>query len=93
MVNESISRAIQQLYPSLDPEKAQHWLAWALQQPDYYLARVGQAVCVVKVYDQVDPPWLRVAHEVAWWGHGRDAVRALHRGMAWARLRGATQFG
>jgi len=36
---------------------------------------------------------LRVAQEVAWWGHGRQAVRALQRGMEWAALQGATLYG
>lgn len=84
---------IQQLYPSLSPIECQAWLEWTYTQPHYYHAIVGHAGCIVKVYNQTDPPWLRVAQEVAWWGHGRQAVRALHRGMDWARLQGAQMFG
>ena len=89
----NVQAAIDQLYPRLSAEECSLWLAWASTQPDYYIAIVGQAVCISKVYNQVDPPWQRVAQEVAWWGHGRDAVRALHRGMDWARLQGASLYG
>ncbi len=89
----SAVHGVAQLYPSLSIPECQAWLEWVSTRPDYDIAIVGEAVCVTKVYDQVDPPWLRVAQEVAWWGHGRDAVRALHRGMDWARLQGAVQYG
>ena len=88
-----VHQAVQQLYPSLSERECEAWLAWARQQSNYHICRVGQAGCITKYYDQIDPPWKRVAHEVAWWGYGRDAVRALHRGMDWARLQGATDFG
>jgi hypothetical protein len=93
MSSDDVPAAIQQLYPGLSVGECTGWLNWVEHQPDYYIARVGKAVCITKVYNQIDPPWLRVAHEVAWWGTGRDAVRALHRGMAWARLKGATHYG
>ena len=93
MIPDYILGAIEQLYPDLSPKDCHAWLEWTATQLDYYQAKVGQSVCVVKVYNHVDPPWKRVAHEVAWWGHGRDAVRALHRGMDWARLQGAEMFG
>lgn len=93
MTHPIVSETITQLYPNLSPEECEEWAAWTLSQPNYYWARVGKSVCVVKVYNQPDPPWLRVAHEVAWNGYGRDAVRALHRAMDWAKLRGATMFG
>ena len=85
--------ALAQLYPTLSPHECQAWANWTLTQDNYYWVRVGEAVCGVKVYTQIDPPWLTVAQEVAWWGTGRDAVRALHRAMDWARLQGATMFG
>lgn len=90
---EHIQQGIQQLYPELSNEQVLAWFEWIVTQPDYYIATIGQATCVTKVYNQSDPPWLRVAHEVAWWGTGRDAVRVLHRGMDWARLKGATHYG
>lgn len=93
MVDPYILKALEQVYSDVDPEEFQAWVHWTLTQPDYYMARVGDSTCIVKVYNQPDPPWKRVAHEVAWCGHGRDAVRALHRGMAWAKLQGATMFG
>ena len=89
----SVQAAITQLYPSLSVVECTAWLLWASEQPDYYITTIGQATCVTKVFNQVDPPWLRVAQEVAWWGHGKDAVRALHRGMDWARLQGAVLYG
>ena len=89
----SLIPAIQQLYPSLNLQECNAWLEWLSTQPDYYIATVGQATCISKVYNQIDPPWLRVAQEVAWWGHGREAVRALQRGMDWARLQGASHYG
>lgn len=89
----SVQAAINQLYPGLSVQECTAWLLWVMEQPDYYVAVVGQSTCITKVFNQVDPPWLRVAQEVAWWGTGRDAVRALHRGMEWARLQGATVFG
>lgn len=85
--------AIQQLWPSLDPIEGNLWFQWVATQPNYHIDTIGQATCVTKVFDQEDPPWLRVAQEVCWWGHGRDAVRALHRGMDWARLQGAQLYG
>ena len=89
----SVPAAINQLYPGLSLYECQAWLDWVQTQPDYYVSTIGQATCVTKVFNQVDPPWLRVAQEVAWWGHGRDAVRALQRGMDWARLQGASMYG
>lgn len=85
--------AVEQLFPSLSVEECTYWMDWVETQPDYYITKINDAVCVSKVYNQLDPPWLRVAHEVAWWGTGRDAVRVLHRGMDWARLKGATHYG
>jgi hypothetical protein len=84
---------INQLYPGLSVQECSLWLEWVYTQPDYYVSTIGQSTCITKVYDQVDPPWLRVAQEVAWWGHGRDAVRVLRRGMDWARLQGAVMYG
>lgn len=92
-VHPYILGAVEQIYPGLDPEAFQAWAHWTTTQPNYYAARVGDSTCIVKVYDQIDPPWHRVAQEVAWCGHGKDAVRALHRGMDWARLQGAVAFG
>ena len=90
---QQVQHGINQLYPSLPLEDACAWVQWIMTQSNYRLFTVGKSVCIVKVYDQIDPPWTRVAHEVAWWGHGRDAVRSLHRGMDWARLQGASLFG
>ena len=90
---DRIEQAIQQLYPSLNHTECAAWLEWALRQSEYSLFTVRDAACVVKVYDSIDPPWQRMALEVVWCGIGRDAVRALHRGMDWARLKGATLFG
>lgn len=87
------TRIIEQLWPGFPVEQVQAWLDWVPTQPDYCIYRVGQAGCVAKVYVMPDPPHLRLAQEVAWWGHGRDAVRALHRCIDWARLQGATRFG
>lgn len=89
----NLEPAIQQLYPSLSLKECTAWLLWLSTQPDYYISTVGDATCITKVFDQVDPPWLRVAQEVCWWGHGRDAARALQRGMGWARLQGAVMYG
>ena len=89
----NLEPAIQQLYPSLNLRECTQWLEWLSTQPDYYIATVGEATCISKVFDQVDPPWQRVAQEVCWWGHGRDAVRALQRGRDWARLQGAILYG
>jgi hypothetical protein len=88
-----VQGAVIQLYPGLSVAECTAWLDWVGTQPDYYINSIGSAVCITKVYNQSDPPWLRVAHEVAWWGTGRDAVRVLHRGMDWARLKGATHYG
>lgn len=88
-----IPTVLQQLYPNLPIPEVHAWFQWVVTQPNYKLYQIQHAGCVVKVYNQIDPPWLRVAQEVAWWGHGRDAVRVLHRGMDWARLQGATLFG
>lgn len=85
--------AVQQLYPSLNVDECNAWLDWLATQPDYHIDTVGHATCITKVFNQVDPPWLRVAQEVCWWGHGRDAVRAIQRGMDWARLQGASHYG
>ena len=84
---------IAQLWPGLSVVECTQWLEWAETQPDYYVTTIGAATCVSKVYDQTDPPWLRIAQEVAWWGHGRDAVRVLHRSIDWARLQGAVLYG
>lgn len=92
-LQSSVKAAISQLYPGLPVRECTAWLLWAMEQPDYYVTSIGQSTCVTRVYNQVDPPWLRVAQEVAWWGHGKDAVRVLHRGMDWARLQGATLYG
>lgn len=92
-VPEAMQAAIQQSGLTLSHPEVCNWAYWTLTQPDYYWAVVGKAGCIVKVTDQIDPPWQRVAHEAAWWGHGKDAVRALHRGMDWARLQGAIRFG
>lgn len=88
-----IPSVIAQLYPGLPLDKSEAYLEVIMQRPDYYVTEIKDAGCIVKVYNQSDPPWLRVAHEVCWWGHGKQAVRALHRGMDWARLQGATYFG
>ncbi len=88
-----IAQGIQQLYPGLPLNDCIAWVEWTRTQPDYYVVTIGNSTCISKVYNQSDPPWLRVAHEVAWWGIGRDAVRTLHRGMDWARLQGATHYG
>lgn len=92
-VDPYILQALDQVYSDVDPVEFQAWVQWTQTQPDYYHARVGSSTCIVKVYNQIDPPWKRVACEVAWCGRGRDAVRALHRGMDWARLQGAELFG
>ena len=88
-----VPKIVAQLYPSLSAEQCEAWVMAISTRPDYYIVDMPDAGCIVKVYNQSDPPWLRVAHETAWWGHGRHAVRALHRGMDWARLQGATHFG
>ena len=88
-----IAGAVQQLWPGLSVAECTAWVEWVHTQPDYYVVTIGNSTCITKVYNQFDPPWLRVAHEVAWWGTGRDAVRTLHRGMDWARLQGATHYG
>lgn len=93
LMSNDVQRAIDQLYPGLPLNECIAWLDWVKTQRDYYVVTIGQATCVTKVYDQLDPPWLRVAQEVAWWGHGRDAVRVLQRGMDWARLQGASHYG
>jgi hypothetical protein len=89
----NMADAVAQLMPGLDVGECTRWLEWVVTQPDYHLDTVGQAHCVTKVYWQVDPPWECMAQEVCWWGYGRDAVRALHRGMDWARLQGAQRYG
>lgn len=89
----NFAEGIKQLYPSLLLPEVLAWYDYISTQPDYDIAQVGQAVCITKVFNQIDPPWLRVAQEVAWWGHGRDVVRALQRGMDWARLQGAQYYG
>ena len=78
----NLEPAIQQLYPSLSLRECNLWLQWLATQPHYHIDTIGEATCITKVFNQEDPPWLRVAQEVAWWGHGRDVVRVLHRGMA-----------
>lgn len=93
MTLPDMAPAVAQLYPSLSVAECTEWIAWVSQQPDYYIVTIGESTCVSKVYNQSDPPWLRVAQEVAWWGKGREAVRALHRSMDWARLQGATLYG
>lgn len=87
-----VQQAIDQLAPGLPLDEISCWFDWVEQQPDYYISTVGQAHCVTRVVDTIDPPWQRVAIEVAWWGHGRDAVRALHRGMEWAKLQRAVKY-
>ena len=91
--NPNIPDIIQQLYPSLSLAEVEVWSNWVRRQPNYHIAQVGKAGCVVKYYDQEDPPWYRIGLEVAWWGHGRDAVRALKQGRLWAKLKGAHLFG
>ena len=94
LLHKITDRARTQLGQSqLDSDECAAWLAWALTQPNYYISTAGDAVCVTKVFHQIDPPWYCMAHEVLWIGSGRDAVRALHRGMDWARLRGAVKYG
>ena len=92
-LNQVVGGAIEQLYRGLSIDECRAWLLWAAIQPNYYISSIGSAVCVTKVYTMEDPPWLRVGQEVAWWGHGRDAVRVLQRGMDWARLKGAVRYG
>jgi hypothetical protein len=94
VVLDAIELVKQVGYPDIDPAEMQAWFAATIENPDYYWAIVGEAICIAKVYNQVDPPWLRIAHEVGWWGGTkRDRVRALHKAMNWAKLRGATMFG
>ena len=93
LLNQVVEGAINQLYCGLSIEECREWLIWVAGQPNYYINSIGSAVCVTKVYDMEDPPWLRVGQEVAWWGYGREAVRVLQRGMDWARLKGAVQYG
>lgn len=88
-----IADGIRQLYPTLSVDDCTAWLAWVSQQPNYYICRIGQSICIGKVFTQVDPPWLKLAQEVVWTGHGREAVRTLNRTKEWARLQGATHFG
>lgn len=90
---EEAHRIVQQLWPGFPVEECHAWVQWVATQPQYCTYRVGSAGCIAKVYVLEDPPYLRLAQEVAWWGHGREAVRALHRSMDWARLKGATLFG
>lgn len=89
----NIAAGITQLHPGLSIPECTAWMQWVLQQPDYYVTTIGDSTCVTKVFNQIDPPWYRMAQEVAWWGHGRDAVRTLHRSMNWARLQGALYYG
>lgn len=89
----NVASIVQQLYPSLSVEECTNWVSWIATQPNYHIDEIGHAGCISKVYSQTDPPWLHVAQEVAWWGHGKAAVRALHHGMDWARLQGATLYG
>jgi len=92
-VEQIVEGAIAQIWPGLSVSECTQWLGWVVTQPNYYMTTLRQATCVSKVYTQSDPPWLRVAYEVAWWGRGRDAVSVLHRSMDWARLQGAVMYG
>ena len=93
-MDDLVTRVQQQLSPEIPVQHCAAWAKYTLMHPEsYYWAVVGKAGCIVKVYDQSDPPWKKVAQEVCWWGSGRDAVRSLHRGMDWARLQGAELFG
>src|SRR5574339_427262 len=92
--DELVQHVHDKLTPDLPVKDCKAWALYTLRNPDtYYWARVGQAGMIVKVYNQPDPPWKRVAQEICWWGPKRDAVRSLHRGMDWARLQGAELFG